>query len=126
MPSKIFFSVSAILLAAAIVAVAGGQSPSPSPASPPPSSSPQSQQSGSVLRVKTHVVTVDVVATDSHGNAVRDLKSEDFEVFDNGPQKIAHFTFIDKSASTETATLASAAQPHPKGFYTNQAAFAGL
>ena len=32
-PSKIFFSVSAILLAAAIVAVAGGQSPSPSPAS---------------------------------------------------------------------------------------------
>ncbi|MFZ3201707.1 MAG: VWA domain-containing protein [Candidatus Acidiferrales bacterium] len=129
MPSKIFFSVSAILLAAVMVAIAGAQSPSPnSPASssPPQTQQQQSPQSGNVLRVKTHVVTVDVVATDSHGNAVRDLKPGEFTVPDNGPQKIAHFTFIDKSASTETATLASAAQPHPKGFYTNQAAFAGL
>ena len=41
-----------------------------------------------------------------HGNPVRDLKSEDFEVFEDGhKQRISNFSFID--------TLSSPAQPHP-------------
>jgi VWFA-related protein len=69
---------------------------------------------------------VDVVATDAHGNVVRDLKPEEFEVSDGGRQKIAQFEFIDKSANGATARLSNAAPPRPKGFYTNQAEFENL
>jgi VWFA-related protein len=49
----------------------------------------------------TRLITVDVVATDSHGNAVRDLKQSDFQVIDEhgGQQKIARFEFIDTAAA---------------------------
>lgn len=49
----------------------------------------------------TRLITVDVVATDSHGNAVRDLKESDLQVFDErgGQQKIARFSFIDTSVA---------------------------
>ena len=81
------FVGSAILFAvAATVAIAAGQSSSPnspsvssaaaqqqSPESPPPQQAPKP---GSVLQIKTRLVTVDVVATDSHGNVVRDLKPD--------------------------------------------------
>ncbi|MGA8367617.1 MAG: VWA domain-containing protein [Candidatus Acidiferrales bacterium] len=117
MRAKALFAGSAILLAALMVAIAAGQTPSPNSAP----SLPQAQQAGYVLQIKTHVVTVDVVATDSHGNAVRDLKPEEFEVSDNGPQKITHFAFIDKSANSQTAK--NAPQPRPNGFYANQAKF---
>lgn len=132
------FAGSAILLAAAMVAIAAEQSPSPNP--PASSSSPQAQQQQSTqsaqspqttqsnyaMQVNTHVVTLDVVATDSHDNVVRDLKPEEFEVSDDGPQKISHFVFVDKSANGAVAKPASAVQPRPKGFYTNQAKFDNL
>ena len=121
MRAKALFAGSAILLAAAIVAIAAAQSAPPN--SPASSSSPQPPQSGYVLQVKARAVTVDVVATDSHGNPVRDLKPEEFQVSDNGPQKIAHFAFIDKSAASSAAKTAEA---RPKGFYTNQAKFDSL
>lgn len=42
------------------------------------------------FRVTTRLVELTVVAIDKHGNAVMDLKKEDFEVFDNGkPRKIS-------------------------------------
>jgi VWFA-related protein len=54
------------------------------------------------VKVNTRLITVDVVATDSHGNAIRDLKQDDFQVFDEhgGQQKIARFEFIDTSANS--------------------------
>jgi len=79
------------------------------------------EQSASVLQATTRLLTVDVVATNSHG-VVRDLTAEDFEISDDGPQKIAKFAFIDRSASGGAATSASAAAETRKGFYTNQAA----
>ncbi len=88
------------------------------------SSSPSQQppnQASSVLRAETRLVTVDVVATDSHGNVVRDLKAEDFDLSDGGRQKIQKFAFIDKSASSATA-----AQPQPPGVYSNQAEISSL
>jgi VWFA-related protein len=138
MRAKALFGGFATLLAAAMVAIAAGQSPSPNP--PASSSAPQAQQQQSTqsaqppqtpqsdyaVQVKTHVVTVDVVATDSHGNAVRDLKPEEFEVSDDGPQKINHFVFVDKSANSAVAKPANAMQPRPNGFYTNQAKFDSL
>ena len=78
------------------------------------------------MQVQTRLVTVDVVATDAHGNVVRDLKPEEFEVSDGGRQKIAQFAFIDKSVNAATASLSNGAQPRPKGFYTNRAEFENL
>ena len=73
------------------------------PAPPPPSSAVP-------VKVKTRLITIDVVATDSHGNPVRDLKQDEFQVADEhaGEQKIARFEFID--AATRAA---AAAQPGP-------------
>jgi VWFA-related protein len=129
------FVGSAILFAAAAVATAAGQSSSPN--SPSVTSAPARQQSpdappqqapkpGSVLRIRTRLVTVDVVATDSHGNVVRDLKPEEFEVSDGGPQRIAQFSFVDKSTNSDSAKLSNEAQARPKGYYTNQAEFESL
>jgi VWFA-related protein len=127
MRAKNLVAGSAIL----IVAVAAGQSSSPnspsvssapaqqqSPESPPPQQAPPP---GFVLQAQTRLVTVDVVATDAHGNVVRDLKPEEFEVSDGGRQKIAQFAFIDKSTNSGSAKLSNAVQMRPKGFYTNQA-----
>lgn len=132
------FVGSAILFAAAAVAIAAGQSSSPNSPSVLPASAPAQQQSpeaplpqqvtppGSVLRIKTRLVTVDVVATDSHGNAVRDLKPEEFEVSDGGRQKVVQFSFVDKSPNSGSAKLLSAVRVRPKGFYTNQAEIESL
>jgi len=131
---------SAILLAAATVVIAAGQASSPNSPSVSLSSSsaPAQQQSleppppqqappaDFVLRIQTRLVTVDVVATDAHGNVVRDLKPEEFEVSDGGRQKIAQFAFVDKSVNAATASLSNGAQPRPKGFYTNRAEFENL
>src|ERR1041385_956503 len=50
--------------------------------------------SDQTLRTNTRLVVVDVVATDSKGQAVPDLKAEDFTLLEDGkPQKIAGFSF---------------------------------
>ena len=128
MRAKNLFVGSAILFAAATVAIAAEQSSSPntrsvssaaaqqqSPETPPPQ---QAAKPGSVLQIKTRLVTVDIVATDSHGNMVRDLKPEEFEVSDGGPQAIAQFSFVDKSTNSGSAKLSNAAEIRPKGFYS--------
>jgi VWFA-related protein len=51
-------------------------------------------QSQQTLKANTRLVVVDVVATDSHGHPVTDLKAEDFTMLEEGkPQKISNFTF---------------------------------
>jgi VWFA-related protein len=131
MRAKNLVAGSAILLAAAMVATAAVQSSSPNSSSVSPAPAPQQSREspppqqatnpGSVLRIKTRLVTVDVVAMDSHGNVVRDLKPEEFEVSDGGPQGIAQFSFVDKSPNAGSAKLSNVVQGRPKGFYTNRA-----
>ena len=129
--NNLFVGSAILFAAAATVAIAAGQSSSPnspsissaaaqqqSPESPSPQQAPEP---GSVLQVKTRLVTVDVVATDSHGNVVRDLKPEEFEIFEGEPQRIAQFSFVDKSTNSGSAKLSNVVQMRPKGFYTNQA-----
>jgi VWFA-related protein len=131
MQANNLFVSSAILFAVATVVIAAGPSSSPnspfassapaqrqSPEAPPPQQAPKP---GSVLQIKTRLVTVDVVATDSHGNVVRDLKPEEFEVSDGETQEIAQFSFVEKSTNSGAAKLSNAVQMRPKGFYTNQA-----
>jgi VWFA-related protein len=62
------------------------------PAAAPNSSQPQSTPP--VLKVKTRMVVVDVVARNSKGEPVTDLKPEDFNLVEDGkPQKISSFSF---------------------------------
>jgi VWFA-related protein len=51
-------------------------------------------QSGARLRVSTEIVLVNVIARDKKGNLIRDLKKEDFTVFEDGKkQELASFDF---------------------------------
>jgi VWFA-related protein len=81
-------------------------------------------QQGSVLQSRTRLVTVDVVATDSHGNVVSDLKPEDLEIIDGERQKLARFSFIKGSASKPSSApgATGVAPTSAKGSYSNQIA----
>jgi VWFA-related protein len=86
----------------------GAQAPSaPAPSSQSSGAPPQSAAAAppSTVKVQTRLITVDIVATDSHGNLVRDLTASDFQVFDerSGQQKIAHLEFIDTSLAPAAA-----------------------
>lgn len=51
-------------------------------------------ESSGVIQVHTRLVTLDVVATDAHGNAISDLKAKDFTVLEDGkPQSVRAFGF---------------------------------
>ncbi len=60
-----------------------------------PARQPQAPvQSGARVRVSTEIVLVNVIARDKKGNLIRDLKREDFTVFEDGKkQELASFDF---------------------------------
>lgn len=67
------------------------------------------------IRISTHLVLLDVVAVDSGGKAVTDLKADDFVVEDGGKkQKISNFSF--ESAQNGAASLPTL----PAGVYSNR------
>ena len=67
-----------VALAFAAIAVMAQSAPSsPQPAATPPQQPPTSPDA---LKTQTRLVTVDVVATDSHGKAVRGLTRDDFQL----------------------------------------------
>jgi VWFA-related protein len=73
------------------------------------------------ISVTTRLITVDVVATNSHGISISDLKASDFQVFDNrsGPQKIARFQYIDRSSKPGSAPV-GAPSSEEAATYSNQ------
>jgi VWFA-related protein len=72
-----------------------------------------------VVRVNTRLVEVDVVVH-SKGEAVADLKQDDFTVYDRGkPQKVASFNIISSH------TTAGKAVPLPPGAVSNRLITAG-
>jgi VWFA-related protein len=81
-----------------------------------PSSSPQQTQtpvyeSSTVLRATTRLVVVDVVATNSKGEPVPDLRAEDFTLLEDGkPQKISGFNFQRGNAATQAAAGSASSQ----------------
>jgi VWFA-related protein len=67
------------------------------------------------FRAGTALVLVDVVATRLDGNLARDLKSDDFLVFEDGrPQPIRQFQVVDLEAEQDSTP--------PPGVFSNQAA----
>ena len=84
--------LSAALIAAGQAAQSGAQQASPA-------------QSSYVLKVRTRLVTLDVIATDSQGNPVRDLTADELQVFEerNKRQNISSFEFVDTAANAAAA-----------------------
>jgi VWFA-related protein len=66
----------------------------PAPPSQPPPPPQEHVPTAPVLKVSTEVVLVNVVARDKHGNLIKDLKKEDFTVYEDGKrQDVASFDF---------------------------------
>ncbi|MGA7795225.1 MAG: VWA domain-containing protein [Candidatus Acidiferrales bacterium] len=119
-----FIAVSLCLFSALLVA--GGvasQSAPPEPAAQQKGAQqPASGQSGYVLKVTTRLVTLDLIATDSHGNPVRDLKPEDLQIFEEhkAKQKIEHFEYFEKMAGAGAPGGSNSAIRKPANVLSNQ------
>jgi VWFA-related protein len=120
---KVSFMLAILAMAATAQAPPGPQQNPPAPPASSPQQNPSAAKPSSpALKTNTRLITVDVVATDSHGKAVRGLKPEDFELTEehSGPQKIVKFQFIDTAApSPAAAPGAPAAPPLAPYVYTN-------
>lgn len=118
--------LAALALSGLSAAIAAGQAAQPDAAAP---AAPQAAlaQSSYVLKVRTRLVTLDVIATDSQGNPVRDLEPEELQVFEehNQQQKISTFDFVDTAAN---AAIPKARPQLPSGanYYSNAVAIEGL
>lgn len=108
-----------VLALAAITLAQQTQQPSgPEAASTPQSATPnspaQSEQvegTAAVLKVKTRMVVVDVIALDHKGVPITDLKADDFTLQEeNNPQKIRVFNF-QQGPQGQPAEMAPAALP---------------
>lgn len=88
-----------------------------------PQTLPSKQEPPAVLKVTARLVTVDVVAKDRHGNPVRDLSANDFQIAEQagprkGQQQIASFRLLDRSLA-KAPDQERAAFQLPAGVYTN-------
>jgi len=93
-----------------------------------PAHAPQPQEGGVTLKLTSRLVDVGIVAYDKKGHPVKDLKQEDFEVYDNGrKQEIRFFSALASQAPAQTQTQAapgapSAAATAPEHAFSNRAA----
>ena len=103
-----------LLMAAGLFAIGGlVHSQAASPASQDESAKPPF-----TLKTATHLVLVDVVATDGKGRPVTDLTAKDFVVTEDGhPQSVSSFSFQQPALSNEQPQTAAA--PLPPGVVTN-------
>ena len=97
----------------------------------------KSPQKEDVVRLSVTLVQVDVTVTDRKGRQVRDLKPDDFEIYEDGrPQRISAFSYELTQPTSETAVTAEpqppnnisppALPPPPRAFRTNPGAVASL
>ena len=90
--------------------------------SPPQTAAPK-QEPPAVLKVTARLVTVDVVARDHKGNALRDLKADEFQITEQSAsgksqQRVATFRLLDRGLA-EAPDAERAALQLPVGVYTN-------
>lgn len=86
----------AFVSVAALAVSLAAQQPPPPPAGGQPPPQPDRQIPPVTFKVEINYVEVDAVVTDQQGNFVRDLKKEDFQVFEDGKQQtVSAFALID-------------------------------
>lgn len=125
MLSKWSFAAATLCLFSAVflAARAASQAAPPAPSAQQSGArEPGAGQSGYVLKVTTRLITLDVMATDSHGNAVRDLKPEDLQIFEDrkSPQKIEHFEYFENLKRTGSPDNSASAIRKAAGVISNQ------
>ena len=86
--------------------------------------SPQSPAQPPTMRATTHLVLVDVVVYDKHGNHVTNLTADDFTIRDRGePQKITVFSDDHAGESLAAKAPPPPPPPLPPGVFTNRPEF---
>jgi VWFA-related protein len=119
-----FTIVALCLFSAAFIATRAASQSAPAAPSTQPAGAqqPGAGQSGYVLKVTTRLVTLDLIATDSHGNPVRDLKPEDLQIFEEhkARQKIEHFELFEKRADAGPPNASAPAIRKPANVRSNQ------
>ena len=95
----------ALVAVALFAAAALGQTPTPRPSA-----------DEDVVKISTNLVQIDVSVTDKKGNIVRDLKPEDFEIYENGKkQPVTAFSFVssERVAAPEKKRQPDASETAP-------------
>src|SRR6476619_4404195 len=63
-----------------------------------------SQEQDEVIRVRSNEVRLDVVVKDKKGRPIRDLKTTDFEIMEDGvAQKVESFRFVTREVPANVA-----------------------
>jgi len=71
------------------------QTPTPTPA-----------DDNDVVKISTTLIQVDVAVTDNKGSVIKNLKAEDFEIYENGKkQEITNFSFIGAGSESNQNVL---------------------
>src|SRR5260370_36447914 len=71
------------------------------------------QSSDVIIKTTSHIVNVNVVAVDKHGNPVTDLKRDDFIVSDNGKRREIALFSLEASEGKTSSPRAPSATPLP-------------
>src|SRR5688572_13398276 len=99
----------ALLASLALLCVpANGLAQTQGPPPPMPRATDQSQDKDDVVRITTNLVQIDAVVT-KDGKQVRNLKAEDFEIFQDGKkQTITSFAYISNVPTPTTSSTPDA------------------
>ncbi|HEY0428127.1 MAG TPA: VWA domain-containing protein [Pyrinomonadaceae bacterium] len=93
---KKIFAIFALILFAALNAFSQNLKPTPTP-------------DDDVVKISTNLIQIDVTVTDKKGNVVKDLKPEDFEIYENGEkQEITNFSFVSNVKTQDEAAKTTA------------------
>jgi VWFA-related protein len=109
------FVLSGILLQGAAPSFSLAQQSQPQPS--PPDSQSQSEKRQTPIRVTSELVLANVVVRDKKGNLVRDLKKDDFTLYEDGKkQTISTFDFenvdeLETAGAAEKTVTGEAAEP---------------
>jgi len=115
------FRFAGLIVLLAGTALGAGQAPAGQAPAGQAAAGPQSP----TFKVQVDYVEVDVLVTDARGNYVRDLKKEDFQVFEDGkPQTVTDFALVDIPIERAERPL-FAKQPVEPDVRTNERPFDG-
>ena len=97
-----------LLLLTSLACLAQSPQPSPTPqTAPPPPPIPAKVDQDDVVKITTNLVQVDAVVT-RDGKPVKDLKADDFEIFEDGrKQQISSFAYISNVPGSTSALPAN-------------------
>lgn len=108
----------AILLVTAALANALAQNPQSKPAQTPALPQSATSDQDDIVRITTNLVQVDAVVT-KNGKPVKNLKAEDFEIFEDGkPHVVTSFSYVSNTSAAPNAVKTDTAAPKDRVPFT--------